>query len=166
MARSAVIGSQTTSDLTREPSPFRGISRNVYLLSMVSLFTDLSSEMIYPLVPIFLSTVLGAPVAIIGVIEGFAEATASLLKWLSGALSDRWGRRKPFLLAGYGLAAASKLLMAAAHAWPVVLIARVSDRFGKGLRGSPRDALLADSATRNRAAGHSDSTAAAIALAP
>jgi MFS family permease len=89
--------------------------------------------------------VLAAPIAAIGVIEGIAEATASLLKWVSGALSDHWGKRKAFMLAGYGLAALTKPLMAAAHLWPVVLVARVLDRFGKGLRGSPRDALLADS---------------------
>jgi MFS family permease len=143
-------------DASQEPSPFRGISRNVYLLSLVSLFTDLSSEMIYPLVPLFLSTILGAPVAVIGVIEGIAETTASLLKWVTGGLSDRLGKRKLFVLFGYGLAAVSKPLLALAFAWPMVLAARVLDRFGKGVRGSARDALLADSTTpevRGRAYG-------------
>ena len=151
-----VISSHSPTDLAREPSPFPGISRNVYLLALVSLFTDLSSEMVYPLVPLFLSQVLKAPVGVIGVIEGMAEATASLFKWVSGVLSDRWCTRKPFLLAGYGLAALTKPLMATAYAWPLVLVARVLDRFGKGLRGSPRDALLADSAdaaSRGRAFG-------------
>jgi MFS family permease len=125
-------------------------------LSLVSLFTDLSSEMIYPLVPLFLTNVLGAPVAVIGMIEGIAETTASLLKWVSGGLSDRLGKRKPLVLAGYGLAAVSKPLLALAFSWPVVLAARVLDRFGKGVRNSPRDALLADSTTpevRGRAYG-------------
>jgi MFS family permease len=121
------------------------LPRNVLLLSGVSLLTDLSSELVYPLVPLFLSTTLAAPASIVGIIEGIAEATASLLKFFSGALSDRWGRRKPFCLAGYALAAFTKPLLALAAAWPVVLIARVLDRFGKGLRGSPRDALIADS---------------------
>jgi len=112
--------------------------------------------MIYPLVPLFLSNVLQAPVAVIGLIEGIAETTASLLKWVSGGISDRFGQRKPFVLAGYGLAAISKPLLALAYIWPVVLGARVMDRFGKGIRNSPRDALLADSTTpevRGRAYG-------------
>jgi MFS family permease len=121
------------------------IPRNVLLLSGVSLLTDLSSEMVYPLVPLFLSVTLGAPASVVGIIEGFAEATASLFKFVSGALSDRWGKRKPFCLAGYGLAALTKPLLALATGWPLVLMARVLDRFGKGLRGSPRDALIADS---------------------
>jgi len=123
----------------------RRISRNVILLSLISLFTDLSSEMVYPLVPLFLSSVLHAPATAIGIIEGLAESAAGLLKWISGALSDRWGRRKPLVLAGYGLAALTKPMLAAACAWPPVLIARVLDRFGKGLRGSPRDAIIAQS---------------------
>ena len=129
-------GQKHIRDAAREPSPFPGISRNVYLLTLVSLFTDLSSEMIYPLVPLFLSGQLGAPVAVIGLIEGIAESTASLFKWVSGAWSDRLAMRKPFLLAGYGLAALTKPLMALAFAWPLVLVARVLDRLGKGLRGS------------------------------
>jgi MFS family permease len=101
--------------------------------------------MVYPLVPLFLSGTLGAPASIVGVVEGFAESTASIFKWVFGVLSDRLGRRKPFCLLGYGLAACTKPLLAAAAAWPLVLCARVLDRFGKGLRGSPRDALIADS---------------------
>jgi MFS family permease len=139
------LSQEHTRDVTREPSPFPGISRNVYLLALVSLFTDLSSEMIYPLVPLFLSGQLGAPVAVIGLIEGIAESTASLFKWVSGAWSDRLAMRKPFLLVGYGLAAVTKPLMALAFAWPLVLVARVLDRLGKGLRGGPRDALIGDS---------------------
>jgi MFS family permease len=123
----------------------RLIPKNVLLLSGVSLLTDISSEMVYPLVPLFLSQTLGAPAPVVGMIEGLAEATASLFKWLSGALSDRWGKRKPFVFLGYGLAALTKPMLSLAAAWPVVLAARVLDRFGKGLRGSPRDALIADS---------------------
>src|SRR5262245_51800624 len=113
-----------------EGSPVRGISRNVFLLSLVSLLTDVSGDMVYPLVPRFLSGTLGAPASVVGVIEGFAEATASLFKWLSGALSDRWGKRKPFVFAGYGLAALTKPMLALAYAWPVVLCARLLARFG------------------------------------
>jgi MFS family permease len=125
-------------------------------LSAVSLFADFSSEMVYPLVPLFLANVLRAPVIAIGLIEGIAEATAAFLKYISGALSDRWGRRKPLVIAGYGLAALAKPLLAIASAWPVVLVARVLDRFGKGVRGSPRDAIIANStgpAERGRAFG-------------
>jgi MFS family permease len=137
------------ADLGKDPARQRsfvpGISRNVFLLGVVSLCTDASSEMIYPLVPLFLTQTLGAPMAIVGVIEGLAEATASLLKGISGWLSDRLGRRRPLVLAGYGLAAVSKPLLALAGSWHLVLGARVLDRFGKGLRNAPRDALIADS---------------------
>ena len=117
--------------------------------------------MIYPLIPLFLTGVLHAPVAVLGVIEGIAEATASLLKGASGWLSDRIGLRRPLVLAGYSLAALTKPLLALAAGWPLVLAARVLDRFGKGLRGSPRDALIADSAPeklRGRAFGFHRST--------
>jgi MFS family permease len=133
-----------------------GVSRNVFVLGLVSLCTDASSEMIYPLVPLFLTGTLGAPVAVLGVIEGLAEATASVLKGVSGWLSDRWGRRKPLVVAGYSLAAVTKPLMALAGGWPLVLAARVLDRFGKGVRNTPRDALIADSTepeARGRAFG-------------
>lgn len=122
-----------------------GLPRNVVLLGLTSFFADVSGEMIYPLVPIFLTVTLGAPVAVAGVIEGVAESTASLVKLGAGSLSDRMGRRLPPVVSGYGLAAIGKLLLAAAFAWPVVLLARFVDRFGKGMRGSPRDALIADS---------------------
>ncbi len=140
----------------------------MFVLGLVSLFTDASTEMIYPLVPLFLTGTLGAPPAIVGLIEGLAEATASLLKGVSGWLSDRFGRRKPLVIAGYSLAAATKPLMALAAGWPLVLAARVLDRFGKGLRGTPRDALIADSsdpAVRGRAFGFhraADQTGAVI----
>lgn len=135
---------------------FGGLPRNVVLLGVTSFFADVSGEMIYPLVPIFLTATLGAPVAVVGVIEGIAESTASLVKLGSGWFSDRIGRRMPLVISGYGLAAIGKLLLAFAFAWPVVLLARFVDRFGKGVRGAPRDALIADSAPaalRGRAFG-------------
>ena len=111
------------------------------LLSGVSLAQDAASELLYPIMPIVLTTMLGAPPAIVGAIEGIAEGAAALLKYLAGRLSDRFGR-KPAIVAGYGLAAIGKLLVALAVVWPVVLIGRVVDRIGKGMRGAPRDALL------------------------
>ncbi len=141
---------------TYSRGPLRGLNSNVVKLGIVSFFADVSSEMLYPLIPIFLTAVLGAPMAIVGVIEGAAEATASLLKTVSGRISDVTGRRRPFVLAGYGISALAKPLIAIAAGWPLVLVARVADRFGKGLRVSPRDALVADSVTpefRGRAFG-------------
>ena len=134
----------------RQPLP-----RNVKALSVVSLLTDVSSDMIYPLLPIFLTTVLGASAAMIGTIEGFAESTAALLKLASGWWSDRV-RRKPLVLFGYGLAAIMRPLIGLATSASQVLAIRVSDRVGKGIRTSPRDALLADAADpaeRGRAFG-------------
>lgn len=122
-----------------------GLPQNVVALGITSFFADVSSEMIYPLIPIFLTTTLGAPVTVVGFIEGLAESTASLLKLASGWFSDRIGRRMPLVVGGYGLAAVGKLLLALAFAWPIVLVARFVDRVGKGVRGSPRDALIADS---------------------
>lgn len=116
----------------------------VWALGLVSLFMDLSSESIHGLLPVFLVTTLGATPLLVGVIDGLAEAVASLTKLLSGSYSDRWRRRKPLLLAGYGLAAFSKLLFPLALSAYPVLFARALDRFGKGLRGAPRDALIAD----------------------
>jgi len=148
-----------TGEESYTSGPFRGLTPNVIRLGWVSFFADISSEMLYPLIPIFLTAVLGAPVAVVGFIEGAAEATASLLRTLSGRLSDLSGRRKPYVFSGYLISAAAKPLIAIAAVvlgWPLVLIARVTDRFGKGLRSSPRDALLADSvsqAYRGRAFG-------------
>ena len=115
----------------------------VKALGFVSLLTDLSSEMVYPINGRLLR-LLGAPVWVLGLIEGLAESTASVLKLYSGTLSDKMGRRKPLALLGYGLAALSKPLIGAAGVWPQVLAARLLDRTGKGLRGAPRDALIAD----------------------
>ena len=122
-----------------------GISKNVFVLGLVSFFNDVASEMIYPIVPIFLTSVLGAPVAIVGLIEGIAESTASILKVVSGWLSDKFQKRKPFVVAGYSFSAISKILLSLAFSWPFVLIARFIDRFGKGTRTSARDALIAES---------------------
>lgn len=125
-------------------APARFIRGNVLWLSVVSLLTDLSSEMIYPLLPFFLTT-LGAGAAFLGVIEGVAETTASMLKLASGWLSDRMGRRKPLVVAGYSIASFARPLVGLATAPWHVLLVRFSDRIGKGIRTAPRDALLADS---------------------
>ncbi|MBI4677043.1 MAG: MFS transporter [Elusimicrobia bacterium] len=122
-----------------------GLSRNVVVLSVVSGLTDVSSEMLYPILPLFLTGVLGAPMTVVGLIEGIAEATASILKAASGWWSDRVSARKPFTLWGYGLSAISKPLLALASTWHLVLLSRFLDRVGKGVRTSARDALIADS---------------------
>lgn len=124
--------------------PFRGLPRTVVALGVVSLLTDFSSEMISPLLPLFLTVTLGAGAVALGAIEGVAEATASLVKLLSGAWSDRTARRKPWLVAGYTLAGAARPLIGAAGSWGTVLGLRFADRVGKGLRTAPRDALIAD----------------------
>ena len=125
---------------------FKGLNKNIIVLSVTSFFTDISSEMLYPIIPIFLTSVLGAPMSIVGLIEGIAESTASLMKAFSGWFSDRLRRRQPFVTLGYFLSSIGKLMLFFAYAWPVVLISRFIDRFGKGVRTSPRDAMLADSA--------------------
>lgn len=123
---------------------FKGIKKNVVVLGMVSFFTDVSSEMIYPVIPIFLTATLGAPVSIVGLIEGVAESTASILKAFSGWLSDLLERRRPFIVIGYTLSSFAKPLLFLAGIWQVVLISRFLDRVGKGLRTSARDAMIAD----------------------
>jgi MFS family permease len=123
---------------------FAGLSPEVVRLGLVSFFADVSSEMLYPITPIFLASVLHAPVKAIGLIEGVAEAVASLFKSVFGRISDRTGKRKPFVLAGHTIATLSKPLIAVAQSWPLVLVARTAGRFGKGMRTSPRDALLAE----------------------
>ena len=139
-------------DVPKRPT----LGRNVYALAVVSFFTDVSSEMIYPLLPVFLSMVLGASASFIGAIEGLAETTAALLKLASGWWSDRVRRRKPLVVAGYVIASVMRPLVALAQSASQVLVIRVSDRVGKGLRNSPRDALIADSvdpSIRGRAFG-------------
>jgi MFS family permease len=128
------------------PAPWRqGLTRNVVILGFVSLLNDAASEMIYPLLPVFLTSVLGAGPAALGMIEGVAESTASLLKLYSGYLSDRVKRRKGWVVAGYSISNVVRPLIAFAGSWVQVLALRFSDRVGKGLRTSPRDAMIADS---------------------
>ncbi|HVN33511.1 MAG TPA: MFS transporter [Thermoanaerobaculaceae bacterium] len=134
----------------RLPAPRVGLPATVIALGVVSLLTDLSSEMIYPLLPVFLTTVLGAGPQALGLIEGVAESTASLLKVVSGRWSDRARRRKPLVVAGYSLAGAVRPLIGLATTWPAVLLFRFADRIGKGLRTSPRDALITDATTPSR----------------
>jgi MFS family permease len=120
------------------------IPRNVWVLGFVSLLMDLSSEIYHALLPAFITLVLGLPVTMLGAIDGIGEATANFAKLVSGRISDRSRRRKPWIMAGYGLAALSKPLFPLATSAPLVLAARFADRIGKGLRGSPRDAMVAD----------------------
>jgi MFS family permease len=131
------------------------LTRNVRVLSAVSFLQDAASELLYPLLPIYLTSVLGAPVAVVGAVEGAAEGAASLTKLAAGPLGDRFARR-PLIATGYGMAALGKVMVAAATAWPGVLAGRVVDRLGKGMRGAPRDALLVvdiDDAARGRVFG-------------
>ena len=130
----------------------RRIPGGVWLLGLVSLCMDLSSEMIHALLPVYLTTVLGAGTVAIGFIEGIAEAAASLSKIFSGLLSDISGRRKPLVVIGYGLAALTKPLFPLAQSVTWVLAARFVDRIGKGIRGALRDALIADITSPDRAA--------------
>lgn len=122
-----------------------GINRNIVALGFTSLFTDVSTEMLVPILPLFITATLGASATGLGLIEGIAECMASLLRTASGWLSDRIGRRKPFLVFGYGLSGAAKAAIGLATSWPAVLVLRAADRLGKGLRNPPRDALIADS---------------------
>ena len=119
------------------------LPRNVIVLSWVSFFQDAASEMLYPVMPLFLTGVLGAPVAVVGLIEGLGEAMASVMKIVSGRLADV-RKRRPLIALGYGLSSLAKPLIGLAQVWPLVLVARVVDRTGKGIRTSPRDALIAD----------------------
>jgi MFS family permease len=123
------------------------LSRSTIIIGLVSLMADISSEMIYPLLPIFLTQTLAAPATIVGLIEGIAVGTASIVSGISGRISDLMGRRKPVAFFGYLLTALSRPLIAFAAGWPVVLGARFADRFGKGIRTAPRDALLSESST-------------------
>jgi MFS family permease len=146
------VPSPSNSDRARAPR----VPPNVRAMGLVSLLTDASSEMVYPVLPLFLANVLGAPASAIGLVESLAEATAAFMKIASGWLSDRVGRRKPLIALGYTLSNLAKPLLALSASWPAVLVLRVSDRFGKGVRTAPRDALIAESAdpaVRGRAFG-------------
>jgi len=124
---------------------FSGITRNIFIVGLVSLFTDLSSQMVFPLIPLFLTTVLGCGAYAVGIVEGAAETTASLLKVVSGYWSDKINKRKPFILFGYTMSSITKPLFALANIWTFVLFLRVIERIGKGIRTAPRDALIAES---------------------
>jgi MFS family permease len=125
---------------------FAGLSRDTFLLACASLFADISTEMLYPVLPAFLTQVLGASGSVVGLVDGVAQATQNIVQGFSGWLSDRLRRRKPIALAGYLLAAIAKPLMGLATAWPGVFGGRFLDRFGAGTRSAPRDALVASSA--------------------
>ena len=129
--------------MTAPPAPVR-VPRTVWVLGFVSLLMDVSSEMIHSLLPVFMVTSLGASALAVGIVEGIAEATALIVRVFSGTLSDYFGRRKPLAVAGYGLGALSKPLFALAVSVQWVFVARFMDRIGKGIRGAPRDALIAD----------------------
>ncbi len=126
------------------------VPRNVWVLSGVSFLRDIASEMLIHLLPLFLANVLGVRTGIVGLIEGIAETTASLVKIYAGWLSDKLGRRKGLTATGYGLAALAMPLLLVANSWPVVLFYRFIDRLGKGIRTAPRDALIADSVSAGR----------------
>lgn len=135
---------------------FSGLSANTYLLALASLFGDISSEMLYPVLPIFLTQTLSGSAVVVGLVEGVAQAAQYIVQGFSGWLSDKLKRRKPIALAGYALSAIGKPLIGMAPGWPVALGARILDRLGSGTRSAPRDALVAasaDEAARGRAFG-------------
>lgn len=138
-----------SDDLEQQPSSPR-ISKNVLILGIVSFFNDIASEMIYPLVPIFLTTILGTPVSIVGLIEGIAEAIGSGFKLFAGLISDKLQKRKPFVVIGYSLSAISKIILGLAFTWVLVLIARFSDKLGKAIRTAARDSLITESSDETK----------------
>jgi MFS family permease len=127
--------------------PVEKVPKNVFILGLVSFFNDMASEMVYPIVPIFLTSILKVSTPIVGLIEGIAEATASVGKFIFGYLSDKIGSRKPFVTSGYSLSTISKVLIGLSGSWPLVLIARFVDRLGKGIRTGARDSLLLQNTT-------------------
>jgi len=135
----------TTTPQTRARPGWRGMHRNIWATSLTSFFMDVSSEMVLNILPLFLSNVLGIKTNIIGLIEGIAEATASLLKVFSGWLSDQLRQRKWLAVAGYAISAVAKPFFYLASSWQAIATVRWADRFGKGIRTAPRDALIADS---------------------
>jgi MFS family permease len=120
------------------------VSPSVVIIGFASLFSDISGEMIYPILPLFLTETLGAPATVVGLVEGIAVGTGNAIGGFSGWISDRLGRRKPVAFFGYAMTAATRPVIAAAQVWPLVLAARFAERFGKGIRNAPRDALLAE----------------------
>jgi MFS family permease len=130
--------------MEKRPNGHFSLPTAVWLLGGVSLLNDTASELIYPLLPFFLTSVLGATAVSLGIIEGASDAISSVLKVLSGRLSDRWRRRKPIVIAGYSLSGFARPFISVAGGWVTVLVLRFSDRIGKGIRSAPRDAMLAD----------------------
>lgn len=124
---------------------FSGIGRNIILVGFVSLFTDLSSQMVFPLIPLFMTSVLAAPAFAVGIVEGAAESIAALLKVFGGYWSDKMKKRKPFIFWGYTLSGITKPLFGFVGTWPLVLVIRGIERMGKGIRNAPRDAMVAES---------------------
>src|SRR6266446_102888 len=124
---------------------FAGLTKNAVFLACASLFSDISTEMLYPILPVYLTQYLKANGSIVGIIEGIAQATQNIIQGFSGWLSDKLQRRKPIALVGYFLSAISKPFMGIANAWPGVFAARFTDRLGAGGRSAPRDALIAES---------------------
>jgi len=122
---------------------------NIVLLGLVSLFTDISTEMVYPILPLYLSSVMGAGPAVIGIIEGIAESLASIVKLFSGIAADRYGNKKRLAIAGYASSTVNKIIILLSATWTGVLCARIVDRFGKGIRTAPRDALIAESSGKS-----------------
>ena len=138
------------------PRRFAGLTKNTFLLALSSLFADISTEMLYPVLPVFLVQTLKASGSIVGLVDGFAQATQNIVQGFSGALSDKLRRRKPLALLGYAMAALAKPLMGMATIWQGLFAARLLDRLGAGTRSAPRDALIASSvedANRGRAFG-------------
>jgi len=135
----------TIAGPSKEKTALKKLPRNVWILTVTSFFTDISSDMIINLIPLFLTQVLGQATAVVGLIEGIAETTASLMKVFSGGLSDKLGRRKSLAVIGYGLSSLSKPFLFFASSWGAVLGVRFSDRLGKGIRTAPKEALLAQS---------------------
>lgn len=128
---------------------FKKVPFNVFILGLVSFCNDLASQMVYPIVPLFLTGVLHAPVSVVGLIEGIAEGAGSVFKFFFGYLSDKLHKRKIFVVSGYGTASVARLIIGLATIWPVVLVGRVLDKFGKGLRTSARDSLLLQNARKD-----------------
>ncbi len=140
-----IMNTDSGKDTIKRTGGLRSLPINVWVVTATSFLTDVSSEMIFNLVPLFLANVLKAGTAVIGLIDGLAETTASLMKMYSGGLSDKLGQRKWLTVLGYGISTIAKPFLYIANAWGWVLGVRVADRFGKGIRTSPRDALVADS---------------------
>ena len=134
--------------------PFSNMKNNVILIGLVSFFADLSTEMVYPLIPLYLTTVFGATPALVGVIEGIAESLASLLRVFSGYITDKYRKKKPIAFIGYAAGLVYKLALVVAGSWHGILAARMIDRFGKGIRTTPRDVLVSESCDSDKL-GHS-----------